>query len=119
MKKYAKKYMIYIVGVLLILLVGYGVVDRMTLDTIEVNCDGKTFQLHELEVGSSEPFKSVMKQMSPIPYIELGSKLKIDFNKLKPSQFEVHDYILTEEGQIRFHAPKFEQLFLKYRKQQY
>ncbi len=104
MKRYFKKYMLYVVAALITLVIVYGVVDRMIVDVITVSYDGKTIVLHELEEGYGSPFVAVVEQMSSIPYLPLGTEMVLDFNNFKVDQFEVNDYILTTDGKIRFNG---------------
>lgn len=98
MRQYIRKYMIYVVVALVVLLAVYSLVDRMIIDTISIEYGDHTLDIHPLDTSNEAPFANVVDQLGPIPYVPLGDHLNIDFRDLEVIEFEVKDYVLNEDG---------------------
>jgi len=101
MKKYIKKYMIGVVILLILVLIGYVYMDDRVSEMVTVSYDNKNFDLKELELRE-EPFKVFFEDYSKIPMIPVNTNMLIDFHDLKVDKIEVLDYLLDEQGHLRY-----------------
>jgi len=101
MKKYIKKYMIAVVTLLILVLIGYMYMSNRASEMVTVSYDNKNFDLKELELRE-EPFKVFFEDYSKIPMIPENTNMLIDFHDLTVDKIEVLDYLLDEQGHLRY-----------------
>ncbi|WP_405168448.1 hypothetical protein [Paenibacillus sp. FSL H3-0286] len=106
---------IYIAVLSFVLLLVLTICDREEVSStampeITIHMDGKVIQSQTLsrEVGielddESALFQAQMKDSAAsIPYVKLGETIHIDFDDKAPDTYEVKDYILDDEGRLKY-----------------
>ena len=101
MKKHIKRYMIAVVTLLILVLIGYMYMNNRVSEMVTVSYDNKKFDLKELELRE-EPFKVFFEDYSKIPMIPVNTNMLIDFHELEVDKIEVLDYLLDEQGHLRY-----------------
>lgn len=69
------------------------------------------------DYSNMTPFQSIMENnVADLPYVKLGETIQIKFQDqtTEPGSYELIDYILTEEGKMKYKIPEFSRLELKF-----
>lgn len=84
---------------LLIVIIALGVVDRFFVSRVQLSYDGEIIELKEL-MNYDHPFEELINDQTKL--IALGDVLDLEIDHETIKDIEIHDYILNEDGRIRF-----------------
>lgn len=83
----------------------------------KINFAVKSRIIKAIDYENTELFQSIANDLKiKIPYVKLGEKIEIIFRDKTPSKYELKDYILRENGTLKYNDPTIQPIPIKFNK---